>query len=181
MKPLQIKITSQEEAVKILSNRCHNFDALVSMGTYEDDPRFLFDYKPRVVVHLVVNDLTPWEKHAIGNLASASDILALVDLAEELKNNARVLIHCGAGCCRSPAAAMVLLVAAGWPDHVAVEKVRKLKGGGGIPNGWLLKLADALFDTQLFKYCAESGNTKWTPPWLRGVSWCDPPERKCKQ
>lgn len=175
MKPLQLKIVSQDEAIKLLSVE-HKWDALVSIGP--KDPDDLFQYLPPHCVHLSFNDLTPWEEKNLDGLATAADVLKLVCFGESLGNWSRVLIHCGAGCCRSTAAAMVLLVAVGWTDCAAVEAIRKLKGGGGIPNGWLLKLADAMFGTDLFGICAKSGNTKWTPPWLRDVAWCDPPERK---
>lgn len=178
LKPLQLKIVSQDEAVKLLSSE-HKWDGLVSIGP--TDPKQLFRYLPSHYVHLSMNDLTPWEQKNVDGLASAADVLKLVWFGESLGNWSRILIHCGAGCCRSTAAAMALLAAVGWTDQAAVEKVRQIKGGGGIPNGWLLKLSDAIFGTDLFGICATSGNTKWTPPWLRGAAWCDPPERKRQQ
>ena len=131
MKPLQIKIVSQDEAIKLLANE-NRWDALVSIGP--EDPEDLFGCPPQYVVHLSCNDLTPWEQTNVDGLATADDVLKLTWFGEILGNFSRVLIHCGAGCCRSTAAAMVLLVSVGWTDLAAVEKVRKLKNGGGIPN-----------------------------------------------
>lgn len=173
MKPLQLKICGLEDAKGELGEAdWRKWQALVSC--HEQSPHLTFaNYPSKFTVWLDINDLTPWEANPMQalKLASGLHILALTDLAIRLPNHARVLVHCGAGCCRSTAAAMILLTAAGWPDHVAVEKVRRLKGGGGIPNGWMLKLADALHGTKLFDTCAESGNTKWTPGWMRGVPW----------
>jgi len=181
MKPLRLKIVSQDEAIKFLSVE-HAWDALISIGPR--DPNKLFQYLPPRYVYFAFNDLTPWEEKSLDGLdglATAADVLQLVRFGATLGNCSRVLIHCDVGCCRSTAAAMVLLVAVGWTDHAAVEAIRKLTGGGGIPNGWLLKLADAIFGTDLFGICARSGDTKWTPSWLCGTAWCDPPERKRSQ
>lgn len=173
MKPLQLKICGLEDAKGELAEAdWQKWVGLVSC--HEHPPHVTFaQYPHKYTAWLDINDLTPWEcnPQQAQRLANAYHILKLTELAIALPNHARVLVHCGAGCCRSTAAAMILLVAAGWTDHAAVQKVRALKNGGGIPNGWMLKLADALFGCDLFGYCTESGNTKWTPGWMRGVPW----------
>lgn len=156
-KQLNLTICGRDEVQQRLDER--RFDAIISIGCTE-----VWRNTPPLVIRLDFSDQTPWEPGA-KNLATADTVLELVRFAGQLPDSASVLIHCGAGCCRSTAAAMVLLVAAGWHDYQAVYEVRKIKEYRNcIPNGWLLKLADAMLDTNLFSTCRATGQTKWMPP-----------------
>lgn len=156
-KQLSLTICGRDEVQQLLDER--RFDALVTIGLQES-----WKNTPPFVLRLDFSDQTPWEPDA-KNLAASDTVFSLVRFAGQLPESASVLIHCGAGCCRSTASAMVLLVAAGWHDYQAVYEVRKIKQQRNcIPNGWLLKLADAMLDTNLFATCRATGQTKWMPP-----------------
>jgi predicted protein tyrosine phosphatase len=110
---------------------------------------------------MMFNDRTPWHRVNLQNVAKASHVVEIHDFAQSLREGAKVLVHCGAGCCRSPAAAIVLLASAGYSSREAVAEVKRSKEGKGKPNGWLLKLADNLLDTQLFYHAALNYRVHW--------------------
>jgi predicted protein tyrosine phosphatase len=154
MKQLTIVISRRENVNEMLS--LGTFDAVVSIG-----PVLEFSYRPQHVLHLAFSERQPWERVSLNTLPHVRHVIELVDFAQRLPPNARVLIHCGSGHCRSPAAAMIILASVGWSSVKAVEEVHRIKEGKGNPMGWLLKLADAILDTTLFNTAARKYRVRW--------------------
>ena len=91
-----------------------------------------------VTIEMEVADVTdPTHPHA----ATAGDVQRLVEVGAHLPSGSRVLIHCRGGIGRSPAAAMIVLVAAGRSPEQALEQVLQVRRQAR-PNPWLLLLAD---------------------------------------
>lgn len=91
-----------------------------------------------VTVELAVADVTdPAHPHA----ASPDDVQRLLEVGAHLPSGSRVLIHCRGGIGRSPAAAMIVLAAAGHRSEQSLEQVLQVRRQAR-PNPWLLLLAD---------------------------------------
>lgn len=71
--------------------------------------------------------------------ASQEQIEAILNFARNLPNNARVLVHCHAGVGRSPAAAMLVLMARGMLPQQAFDIIAEIRPQMW-PNEWVLKL-----------------------------------------
>jgi len=155
VKKLSISITRRTEANEMLTKG--KFDAVISIGPFLE-----FSASPKYILRLGFNDRHPWEMEGLNNLPRAVHVLEICEFAERLPEGANVLIHCGAGHCRSTAAAIVLLACAGWEDKAAVEEVMRIKDGTGKPTGWLLWIADGLLGTRLFQMTALYYRMKWS-------------------
>lgn len=73
--------------------------------------------------------------------AAPADVARVLAFGEGLPDEARLLCHCRGGIGRSPAAAMIVLVAAGAPPEQALDRVLEARVQAR-PNPWLLLLAD---------------------------------------
>lgn len=168
MKPIRLEIIGRNDvsAALVRATKTRPFNAAISIGS--PHPTVVW---PKEVLFLDFNDRTPWEGTGLSGLATGQHVVLIIDFARRLQKQDHVLIHCGAGSCRAPAAAIVLLAACGWPSREAVESVFTSKGGQARPNGWVLKLADAILDTDLFRQCCVYERVKWTPPWCAGTEW----------
>lgn len=133
---LQIRIFSAVEAQRWV----HGWPTVV-VSLVNPEDRHLVAVSPRpdlVTLQLYIADVTdPDHEHAAGD----EHIGELVDLGRRVDDGAKMLFHCRGGIGRSPAAATICLVAAGWSPVGALEAVCQLRRQAK-PNGWLLLLAD---------------------------------------
>lgn len=136
----------RDVAIKILSagqaqNWVHTWPtAVVSVVDPEDGHLVASSPRPMDALCILVADVTdPDHEHA----ARSSDVAQLIAFGEGLADGAKVLFHCRGGIGRSPAAAAISLVAAGWSPTDALIEVERVRQTAK-PNGWLILLADEL-------------------------------------
>ena len=112
---------------------------LVSLVDPDDADLVASSPRPDLVrLELFVGDVTdPGHPHA----ATEEDVARIVAFGEELPDGAKLLCHCRAGIGRSPAAALIALVASGLPAERAWKRLR-LARPRSRPNPWLLLLGD---------------------------------------
>lgn len=89
-------------------------------------------------------------------LASEADIRAICSMANRMgadDDDVMMLIHCGRGRSRSTSAAIILLRAL---LETEIEACRRLfaTAPNANPNGWMLRLADRLYDWKLHETCS---------------------------
>jgi predicted protein tyrosine phosphatase len=85
-------------------------------------------------------DVEPGEEQCSrSSLARSDHIKRMHDFVQNLPENARLLVHCHAGVSRSPATAIAILCAWGWPVEQAVEHIAKIRPVMW-PNKWILEL-----------------------------------------
>ena len=112
---------------------------LISLVDPDDADLVASSPRPDLVrLELFVGDVTdPGHPHA----ATEQDVERIVAFGEGLYEGAKLLCHCRAGIGRSPAAAMIALVAAGLPAERAWQQLRCARPSSR-PNPWLLLLGD---------------------------------------
>lgn len=143
--PIELRILSAAEAQRWV----HGWPtAVVSLVDPGDE--HLLTTTPRTDLlqeRLFLADVTdPAHPHAV----TSGHIDQLVRFARQLprgnpSDGTRLLVHCRGGIGRSPAAAMVVLVAAGWRPDAALRSVLAARQGRKVqPNGLVLLRADQL-------------------------------------
>ena len=134
---VQAKILPASEA----RNWVHTWPtAVVSLVNPEDGHLVARSPRPLDTLRIFVADVTdPEHEHA----ARSGDVAELIAFGERLEDGAKVLFHCRGGIGRSPAAAVITLVAAGWSPAEALDEVEQVRRVAK-PNSWFLLLADAL-------------------------------------
>ena len=112
---------------------------LISLVDPEDADLVAESPRPDLArLELFVGDVTdPGHRNA----ATENDVARLVAFGEGLEDGAKLLCHCRAGIGRSPAAALIALVAAGVPVERAWGQLRRVRPISR-PNPWLLLLGD---------------------------------------
>lgn len=168
---LQIKILSAGEAQQWV----HGWPTVVvSLVNAEDAHLVASSPRPDLTtLQLFLADVTdPDHEHA----ATDEHISELIGLGRSVDDGAKMLFHCRGGIGRSPAAATICLVAAGWSPTDALQAVRDARGQAK-PNGWLLLLADRLLtpaqrDGVFSAYVEWAHRQEWWYP-LRGAITCD--------
>ena len=112
---------------------------LISLVDPDDADLVAASPRPDLVrLELFVGDVTdPGHPHA----ATEQDVERIVSFGEGLYGGAKLLCHCRAGIGRSPAAALIALVASGAPAARAWEQLLVARARSR-PNPWLLLLAD---------------------------------------
>jgi predicted protein tyrosine phosphatase len=139
---LAIEIASRTEAGRILCSprRCAEVSYLVSIG--EPDERPPAGYRNvRRRLRLQFADVEVEESGP-----TEEDISRIISLADNLKHlGGKVLIHCGAGFSRSPAAALIMYACWLGPgrEQEAMEKVFALRPDV-CPNRRMVMLADKI-------------------------------------
>lgn len=112
---------------------------LISLVDPDDAELAASSPRPDLVrLELLIGDVTdPRHPHA----ATPEDVARIVAVGEQLGDGAQLLCHCRAGIGRSPAAALVALVAAGLPPGDALRQLLDVRPVSR-PNPWLLLLGD---------------------------------------
>ena len=113
---------------------------------------------PHSLVLNMWDDAPYWRR--VRGLPRGEDVLRLITFAREIHPGERLLLHCKAGRSRSTASAMIVMAARGLSEEYCLAALLR-NGRKATPNGWLLKLADALLDTSLFAAAKEAGIVKW--------------------
>jgi predicted protein tyrosine phosphatase len=91
------------------------------------------------------DDTTPWRKRR--RLMTGEQMVQLVEFANQIGPEERCLVHCRAGRCRSPAAAIVVhCVRFGNITKACSDIAEQVPKAS--PNGWVLALADAVLGNQ---------------------------------
>ena len=133
---VQIRIRSAKEAKRWV----HGWPTtVVSLVNPEDTHLIATSPRPDLkALRLLFADVTdPDHEYA----ATDADVAQLIALGGSLVDGEKLLFHCRGGIGRSPAAAIICLVAAGWSPSTAVDLVR-IERPTAKPNGWMLLLAD---------------------------------------
>jgi predicted protein tyrosine phosphatase len=118
------------------------------INTFLQPPR-----QTRQRLQLVFHDLDDIEmtlpRYAKYSAPTEKHVLSLVEFGRSMAplNDWGLLTHCEAGISRSSAAAITLLVSAGYPPQVAFGLVRKVCPMM-LPNRRILRIADGLLDTE---------------------------------
>lgn len=112
---------------------------LISLVDPDDADLVAASPRPDLVrLELFVGDVTdPGHPHA----ATDQDVERIVAFGEGLYDGAKLLCHCRAGIGRSPAAALIALVASGMPAARAWKQLLVARAQSR-PNPWLLLLGD---------------------------------------
>lgn len=154
---LAIKVCSLEYADMLLATG--DYSALVSIG-HPACHEFCDGEIPGQTLRLGIWDKTPWRGRRERPLATGNQIQDLIDFAAGIPQDARVLVHCKKGRSRSTAAALIIHVARGERPETAIAEL--LRGAPkSNPNGWMLKLADAILDTRIFHAAMHAEIVKW--------------------
>ena len=112
---------------------------LISLVNPEDAELVASSPRPDLVrLELFIGDVTD-PGHP--NPATEQDIAHIVTFGQGLHDGARLLCHCRAGIGRSPAAALIALVASGLPVGRAWDQLRQARPASR-PNPWMLLLGD---------------------------------------
>jgi predicted protein tyrosine phosphatase len=151
-----LKICSLRYARRLLDTG--EFDNLISIGKpggYEH----VNQPWPHRSLSLEFWDSTP-ARGSGRPLFSGEQAIDLINFARTAAVDATFLIHCKAGRSRSSAAALIVMRALGHSEWTAIEYL--LVGAPkSNPNGWMLKVADAVMGTHLFDTAWRSGIVKW--------------------
>jgi predicted protein tyrosine phosphatase len=151
---------------KKVPNRLNDGDyrVLISIGT--PDGRGMYD-APHIetVEKFRMWDAVPSTTTEERPLACGTDILRLIRVAREVHPKARVVVHGSRGQSRAPAAAIVMLVAAGEKAARAVRTVcyvdKEIKAGIQL-NGWILAVGGLLLGVDIKKAAEKAGvPVKW--------------------
>lgn len=112
---------------------------LVSVVDPDDAQLVASSPRPDLIrLELFVSDVTdPGHPHA----ATEQDTARIVAFGRDMHDGSKLLAHCRAGIGRSPAAALIALVAAGMPVDDAWQQLRAVRSRAR-PNPWLLLLGD---------------------------------------
>lgn len=153
---VQVKCCSLKYAPKLLATG--KFTACISIG-HPNGTEHVEGPCPRLRLNLNVADVTPF-RGTMRPLFTAEQCMELIDFARALPADANVLIHCKQGRSRSTAAMLILLVALKIAESVAI-KLLLAETPKANPNGWMLRVADAILGTKLFGTCKKAGCLKW--------------------
>lgn len=140
--------------------RTGEYQALVSIG-HPAGNEFCELEIPGATLRLGIWDKTPYRGRRERALATGDQILDIIELARRLPSGCAVLCHCKKGRSRSAAASLILQAAIGFDEDAAVNYLLE-RHPRSTPNGWMLKLADAILDTTLFLAAKDRGCVKWT-------------------
>lgn len=155
---MNIKVCSLKYAPKELMTG--QYHALISIG-HPDGIEHVEGPAPRDRLDLRIGDVTPFRYGRVRYpLMTGEQCLQLIDFAKTLREEQLLLIHCKQGRSRSTAAALIVQAARGVSETKALETL--LAGcPKAHPNGWMLRLCDAILGTKLFGYCRRAGIVKW--------------------
>jgi predicted protein tyrosine phosphatase len=148
---MKIKVCSDRYAVVEIASG--QYTAIISFG-------WALQPLPRDHLELMIADKTPLRSCDNAPLATGEQILSLIEFAKTLREESRLLIFSTKGRSRCSAAALIVQVARGVSESKALETL--LAGcPKAHPNGWMLRLADAIMGTKLFGYCRRANIVKW--------------------
>lgn len=153
---ISFHVASLRFADKLLASG--KFDALISIG----HPNGTENCARRAKWSLMLNmwDITPFRGRRKGLLPIGEDVLKVVEFAQALPAGSRLLVHCKKGRSRSTATLLTALVSRGLGENEAVDALLS-QHPRSCPNGWLLKLADAILETFIFDAADSRGIVKW--------------------
>jgi predicted protein tyrosine phosphatase len=148
-------IASLRFADRILADG--KWDALISIG-HPNGTENCVRRAPRSLIIGMWDDCPYWRR--IRGLPTGEHVLKIIDFARSLNAGDRLLVHCKKGRSRSTASLLIVLAARGVREPEAVEALLA-NAPKATPNGWLLKLGDALLGTDLFHEAWERRIVKW--------------------
>lgn len=145
-----VDISSHNRAAQKLESG--GYTALVAIGPPYSDKVLA------TTLRLTFPDTTPNRK-PLNGMATGLDILRLIQFCRKLTPQDKVLIYCQRGKSRSTAVALIAMHCLGMNEDGCVRSLfgRYPKSW---PNGWVLKLADAILGCSLFDSCKRV-NVKW--------------------
>ena len=162
---ISFHVASVKYVNKLIESK--QFDTLISIchpNGIDDLPYVGTDWAGNKLPHgLVVGipDNTPFSRDRKGlGLPTGEQVLRVIEFARSLPDGAQVLLHCKRGRSRSPAVLLTVLAARGMMEKEAVRQLLT-NCPKATPNGWILKLADAILDVKLFHYASLAGIVKW--------------------
>ncbi len=162
---MKIKPCSLKFAPKFLASG--QYQACVSIG-HPNGTEHVEGPCPRLRLNLGVADVTPF-RGSLRPMFTGEQCMELIAFAKSLPAHVEnVLVHCKRGRCRSTAAALIIQVARGMDEAAALKQLLE-ETPKAAPNGWMLRIADAILGTELFGVCKKAGSIKW-------VHQCDEPE-----
>lgn len=153
----RIKVCSLDYARRLLDTG--DFNALVSIGHPRGDEHVLKPW-PDYSLSLGFYDSTPYRGKG-RPLFSGEDGISLINFARRLPDDVSLLVHCKRGRSRSSAAALICLVARGHNENTAIFDYLLPMAPKSNPNGWMLRVADAIMGSRLFDACHAAGIVKW--------------------
>lgn len=112
-------------------------------------------------LYLSVRDVTPWFGDA--TCMPVEDMRTLLSFLHRIPKEDNVLINCARGRGRAPATAIILKYLWCGRAGLAAEWLFKTYTKS-TPNGWMLKLADCLLETNLFDEAQLMGFVRWRYP-----------------
>ena len=130
--PIDLTITDRTGAGRLLMQGGAEY--LISIG--DDDRVPAGFHRARGRLRLVFDDLLPGE---IGAGPTVEQIRQIADFGRRVPEGARLLVHCYAGISRSPAAAMIVLMARG-ASFMDAQAIVKSVRPQARPNRLMLEL-----------------------------------------
>ena len=140
-----VRVCSMRYADRLL--RRGGYDCLISIAG--SDAKNHCKRRAKRNLLLDFDDTTPWRKRL--RLMTGEQMVQIIDFAESIQPDERCLVHCRAGRSRSPAVGIVIAFVRMTPRRETDTAVSWIackyvadRHPQADPNGWVLRLADAI-------------------------------------